>query len=103
MNGPRYQGATSVAGRIAAVVKQTLYQIEETNRRTGTYHIIGHTDLEQALAPYLAKEIACAESRARLEEVKAMRERARNWLVAREETLSQELAKFEEDLRHFEK
>ena len=101
MNGPEYEKATSVARRIAAVVMHTLYQNQELNRRTGTGHIVGHSDFEQALAPYLAKEIAYAETRARLEEIKAMRERSRNWLVAREETLYQELAKLEEDLRHF--
>jgi len=101
VNGPEYEKATSVARRIAAVVMQAIYEINEMNRRMGTGHIVGHNDLEQALTPFLAKEIAYAETRVRLEEVKAMRERSRNWLVAREETLYQELAKLEEDLRHF--
>ena len=78
-----------------------LYEIQELNRRTGTGHIAGHKDLEQALAPFIEKEIAYAETRARLEEVKNMRERSRNALVAREEKLYQELAKLEADLHHF--
>src|SRR5437763_1843570 len=101
MNGAEYEHATSAARRLAAVVMHTLYQHQELNRRTGTGHIVGHVDLERALTPYLAKEMASAETRARLEEVRTIRERSRNWLVAREETLAQELAKAEEQLRHF--
>ena len=91
MNGPRYEASETVEGRLAAVVKELLYNIEDRNRREKRHDIVDYADIREALRPYVQKEIV----HARIQEVTAARNEGRNRLVAREAALQQELATLE--------
>lgn len=91
MNGSRYAAAATPEGRLAAIVMELFYANEERNRREGTAHIVDYADLEAALQPYVRKELLHVQ----LEEVRSLREKSRNALVAREQILYEKLAEVE--------
>jgi hypothetical protein len=88
MNATRYQAATTPEGRLAAVVKEILYDFSERNRREGTFDIVDYVDLERVLKPYVQKELALA----RVAQVQEL-------LRQSEETLSKQLAILEQQIK----
>jgi len=91
MNGTRYANGKTAEERLAAVVMELIYAINERNRHQKRADILDYADLREALRPYVQKELV---HRA-IQEVTRMRDEDRNRMIAREASLQQELAMLE--------